>query len=255
MIKIIIKNVGLVLMAICFMFNNGIAQKGGKVMSSDKSKKDKTMDHSKHSDHGQKVNKTISMDSISYSLGVLMAQNIQQMGLDHINTQDMKLAMDDVFKGGALSIDKEKAQMLLQQKMAEINEQKSAGSIAEGKKFLEENSKKPGIVTLPSGLQYEVIKAGTGVSPSLTDKVQTHYEGRLIDGKIFDSSYKRGEPATFGVNQVIKGWTEALQLMKEGDKWRLYIPQDLAYGERGAGSDIPPYSALIFDVELLKVNP
>jgi hypothetical protein len=120
-------------------------------------------------------------------------------------------------------------------------------------KALIENAKKDGVVTLPSGLQYQVITEGNGKKPSATDRVQCHYEGTLIDGTIFDSSIKRGEPAVFGVNQVIRGWVEALQLMQEGAKWRLYIPYDMAYGEHGAGEMIPPYSALIFDVELIKV--
>ena len=122
-----------------------------------------------------------------------------------------------------------------------------------GEAFLEANKKREGVTTLASGLQYEVINVGLGKKPAATDKVQCHYEGTLIDGTIFDSSIKRGEPAVFGVNQVIRGWVEALQLMQEGAKWRLYIPYDMAYGEHGAGEMIPPYSALVFDVELIKV--
>jgi len=138
--------------------------------------------------------------------------------------------------------------------MAAAAEKKAGPAIEEGRKFLAENGKKPGVITTASGLQYEVLTAGTGETPKLTDKVTTHYKGTLINGKQFDSSYDRGEPATFPVSGVIKGWTEALQLMKVGDKWKLYIPYDLAYGERGAGRDIPPYSTLIFEIELLKVN-
>ena len=134
------------------------------------------------------------------------------------------------------------------------SEKKAGPVLEEGKQFLAENGKKANIKTTASGLQYEVITSGTGATPKLTDKVTTHYKGTLINGKQFDSSYDRGEPATFPVNGVIKGWTEALQLMKEGDKWRLYIPYDLAYGERGAGKDIPPFATLIFDIELIKVN-
>ena len=124
---------------------------------------------------------------------------------------------------------------------------------AAGEKFLAENAKKEGVVTLPSGLQYEVLVEGNGKQPKATDRVQCHYEGTLIDGTVFDSSIRRGEPAVFGVSQVIAGWVEALQLMKEGAKWRLYIPQNMAYGAHGAGEQIPPYSALVFDVELIKV--
>jgi FKBP-type peptidyl-prolyl cis-trans isomerase FklB len=125
---------------------------------------------------------------------------------------------------------------------------------AEGEAFLAENKSKPGITTLPSGLQYEVLTEGSGRKPGPTSQVTTHYHGTLLNGNVFDSSYQRGQPATFGVNQVIAGWTEALQLMPEGSKWRLYIPSDMAYGKRGAGRDIGPDSTLIFDVELLKVN-
>jgi FKBP-type peptidyl-prolyl cis-trans isomerase FklB len=125
---------------------------------------------------------------------------------------------------------------------------------AEGEAFLAENAQKPGVTTLPSGLQYEVLTEGSGKKPTLRSSVTTHYHGTLPNGKVFDSSYQRGQPTTFPVNGVIAGWTEALQLMPEGSKWRLYIPSDLAYGKRGAGRDIGPDSALVFDVELLKVN-
>ena len=129
----------------------------------------------------------------------------------------------------------------------------NAENMEKGKKFLEENGKKPGVVTLPSGLQYEVLKEGNGKKPKATDRVKCHYEGTLIDGTLFDSSIKRGEPAVFGVNQVIAGWVEALQLMSEGAKWRLFIPSELAYGANGAGEMIPPHSTLIFEVELIAV--
>ena len=145
------------------------------------------------------------------------------------------------------------AQKVVNEHFQKLAEEAYAVNRNAGEKFLAENAKKESITTLPSGLQYEVIKEGNGKKPSATDRVQCHYEGTLIDGTIFDSSIKRGEPAVFGVNQVIKGWVEALQLMQEGAKWRLYIPYDMAYGEHGAGEMIPPYSALIFDVELIKV--
>ena len=146
----------------------------------------------------------------------------------------------------------------LQEQFAETEPQQETSDVsnnkAEGEAFLAENQNKPGVTTLPSGLQYEVLTEGTGKKPTPRSSVTTHYHGTLINGNVFDSSYQRGQPATFGVNQVIAGWTEALQLMPEGSKWRLYIPSDLAYGKRGAGRDIGPDSALIFDVELLKVN-
>ena len=135
----------------------------------------------------------------------------------------------------------------------ELEAKMSAVAIEQGKAFLEENKKRPGIVTLPSGLQYEVINEGTGKKPKATDQVRCHYEGTLVDGTLFDSSIQRGEPAVFGVNQVIPGWVEALQLMSEGAKWKLYIPSDLGYGARGAGEMIPPHSTLVFEVELLEV--
>ena len=141
------------------------------------------------------------------------------------------------------------------QKDAQTKMQKEAeANVAKGKKFLADNAKKEGVKTTKSGLQYKVIKSGSGKTPKLTDEVTTHYRGTLIDGTEFDSSYKRKQPATFPVNRVIGGWTEALQLMKEGDKWQLFIPSDLAYGERGSGPDIGPNEVLIFDIELLKVN-
>ena len=135
----------------------------------------------------------------------------------------------------------------------ELESKMSAVAIEQGQAFLEENKKGPGVVVLPSGLQYEIIKEGTGKKPKATDQVRCHYEGTLIDGTLFDSSIQRGEPAVFGVNQVIPGWVEALQLMPEGSKWKLYIPSELGYGARGAGEMIPPHSTLIFEVELLEV--
>ena len=142
----------------------------------------------------------------------------------------------------------------LQQEKMQVNKKAKAKKLRKaGRDFLAENGKKPGIITTPSGLQYEVLKQGDGAVPQTTDKVKVHYEGRLIDGTVFDSSIKRGEPAVFGLNQVIKGWTEGLSLMPVGSKWRLYIPQELGYGDRQAGQ-IPPYSSLIFDVELLGIE-
>lgn len=199
-------------------------------------------------------NDLTNMDSLSYSLGVLLAQNIKSFGFEHIDANDIAKGIDDVLANRPTGVSIEQANTIVSNEIALINEKKSGPMIEEGKKFLADNAKKAGVKTTASGLQYEVINSGEGATPKLTDQVTTHYRGTLINGKQFDSSYDRGEPATFPVNGVIKGWTEALQMMKEGDKWRLYIPYNLAYGERGAGQDIPPYSTLIFDIELLKVN-
>ncbi len=198
--------------------------------------------------------KTSKMDSLSYGLGLLLAQNVKQLGLENIDGASLSAAIQDVLEGKETIMTVDQANMLVSNEIAAVSEKKAGPVLEEGKKFLTENQKKKGITTTASGLQYEVIKPGSGATPKLTDKVTTHYKGTLINGQEFDSSYKRGEPATFPVNGVIKGWTEALQLMKEGDKWRLYIPYDLAYGERGAGKDIPPFATLIFDIELIKVN-
>ena len=159
----------------------------------------------------------------------------------------------DILTNDTTVMNMAKAEMLQQEKMNANRKAKTEKLIKMGRDFLAENGKKPGIITTPSGLQYEVLKQGDGAVPQTTDKVKVHYEGRLIDGTVFDSSIKRGEPAVFGLNQVIKGWTEGLSLMPVGSKWRLYIPQELGYGDRQAGQ-IPPYSALIFDVELLGIE-
>ena len=144
--------------------------------------------------------------------------------------------------------------MSLQDKLREMLGQKASQQMEEGQKFLDDNGQREGVVTLPSGLQYEILQEGTGPKPDGNSRVTVHYEGRLIDDKVFDSSYKRNAPATFGVRQVISGWTEALQLMPTGSKWRLFIPSELGYGARGAGGSIPPNAALIFDVELLEIS-
>jgi len=142
---------------------------------------------------------------------------------------------------------------ILQDKLRELLGQKTTQQMEQGQQFLEENGKREGVVTLPSGLQYEILEEGAGPKPEGSSNVTVHYEGRLIDGKVFDSSYKRNQPATFGVRQVISGWTEALQLMPQGSKWRLFIPSELGYGARGAGGSIPPNATLIFDVELISI--
>ncbi|MBR5455631.1 MAG: FKBP-type peptidyl-prolyl cis-trans isomerase [Bacteroidaceae bacterium] len=193
------------------------------------------------------------MDKFSYGLGMGIGQNLLSMGVKDMNVEDFIKGINDVLKGAKLEMSHSDAQQVVNEHFRKLAEEAYAQNKASGEAFLVANAKKEGVVTLPSGLQYEIIKEGVGKKPSASDRVQCHYEGTLIDGTIFDSSVKRGEPAVFGVNQVIKGWVEALQLMQEGAKWRLYIPYDMAYGEHGAGEMIPPYSALIFDVELIKV--
>ncbi len=200
------------------------------------------------------------MDNVSYALGLTIGQQLLGMGGKGLNIDDFAAAIKDVLAGRDPLVKPAEAQRLVQAFFAE-QEAKQQAAMAEkgkaarveGEAFLAENAKKEGIVTLPSGLQYEVITSGTGRKPKATDKVKCHYEGTLIDGTVFDSSYRRGEPAVFPLNGVIKGWTEGLQLMSEGAKYRFYIPFALAYGANGAGASIPPYAALIFDVELLEV--
>lgn len=193
------------------------------------------------------------MDKVSYALGIGIGRQLADMGANDIVTEDFAAAMKDVLTGAQLQIDETEAQAMVQEYLQKKGEERLKNVKAEGEAFLAGNAKKEGIVTLPSGLQYQVLQEGNGKSPKATDQVKCHYEGTLINGKVFDSSYRRGEPATFPLNGVIAGWTEGLQLMKEGAKYRFFIPFNLAYGTRGAGQDIPPYATLIFDVELIEV--
>ena len=194
------------------------------------------------------------MDKFSYAIGLGIGQNLLSMGAKGIAVDDFAQAIKDVLEGNQMAISHTEARDIVNKYFAELEEKMNAANIEAGKKFLEENKKREGVVTLPSGLQYEVITEGNvGRYAKATDQVQCHYEGTLIDGTLFDSSIKRGQPATFGVNQVIPGWVEALQLMPEGAKWKLYIPSDLAYGAQGAGEMIPPHSTLVFEVELQKI--
>lgn len=194
------------------------------------------------------------MDSISYSLGVLVAQNLKSQGFAELNSAAFSQAVNDVMKGSELHVSIEEAQQMVNAFVQKAQQAQFQGNIEAGEKFLKENAQKEGVITTSSGLQYEVIEEGSGDSPKATDKVNAHYKGYLIDGKVFDSSYQRGEPTTFPVNGVIQGWQEALQLMKPGAKWKLYIPHELGYGERGAGQAIPPYSTLIFEIELIGIE-
>ena len=177
------------------------------------------------------------------------------MGAKGITVEDFAQAISDVLNGNPTAMTHTEARDIVNKFFEEMEQKMNAANIENGKKFLEENKQREGVITLPSGLQYEVINEGDLNAPraQAADRVECHYEGTLIDGTLFDSSIKRGQPATFGVNQVIPGWVEALQLMPVGSKWKLYIPSDLGYGARGAGEMIPPHSTLIFEVELLKV--
>ena len=193
------------------------------------------------------------MDKISYALGLGIGHQLKNMGIENFSVEDFAQSIKDVMEDKATAMTSQEAQALLNTYFQEKQKAESQKAISEGKAFLEENAKKEGVVTTKSGLQYEILTEGTGKQPKATDTVRCHYEGSLINGSVFDSSYKRGEPAEFGLSQVIRGWTEGVQLMKEGAKYRFYIPYLLGYGENGAGSSIPPYSTLIFDVELIKV--
>ena len=192
-------------------------------------------------------------DSLSYAIGVQVASYYKAQGVEKINNVYLDKAFNDVFNNQSLTITEEDANMKIQQKLQEFMTKKISVAKEAGTKFLEENKKRPGVITLPSGLQYEIITKGTGPIPKATDTVKAHYTGTLLDGTEFDNSYKRGEALTIPVSSVIKGWVEALQLMPVGSKWKLFVPSDLAYGDRGAGGAIPGGSALIFEIELLSI--
>lgn len=191
-------------------------------------------------------------EKASYALGTLMASNFKTQGADSLDVDALHAALKDVLLGDSVKMEQQEAMTTFQAYMQKAMDAKSAKARESNTKFLEENKKKAGVQVTASGLQYEVIKSGNGKKPTANNQVTVHYTGKLLDGTVFDSSTD-GEPVTFGVGQVIPGWTEALQLMKEGDKWKLYIPDQLGYGERGAGGQIPPYSVLVFEVELIKV--
>lgn len=201
------------------------------------------------------------MDKLSYALGLGIGTQLKNLGAEEMNLDDFMQAVKDMLNGEKSKVDHKEAQIIVndffsKQEERELARRREAGKTvkAEGEKFLAENSKNPNVKVTESGLQYEVLVEGNGKKPSAKDTVKVHYEGKLIDGTVFDSSIQRGEPISFPLNQVIAGWTEGLQLMAEGAKYRLFIPYNLAYGEMGAGASIPPYSALIFDVELIEVQ-
>jgi len=201
-------------------------------------------------------NYTTSPDIVSYGIGRQMGDQLASDPFDGINASAVAAGLLDALQGTASPIDDAtfgKAFQEINEIMQAQQAEKSQAAAADGEAFLAENAKKDGIFITESGLQYEIITEGNGDKPSAESTVSTHYHGMLIDGTVFDSSVERGEPTQFPVNRVIPGWTEALQLMPAGSKWRLYIPQNLAYGAQGSGGKIPPYSALVFDVELLEI--
>lgn len=194
------------------------------------------------------------MDKVSYALGLSLGQNMASSGVKTIEFDDLVAGMKAIMNKEKPAISFDEAQEVLNTFFAELEAQVAGKAKAEGEAFLAENAKREGVIVTGSGLQYEVLTAAEGKKPKATDKVKVHYEGTLIDGTVFDSSYRRGEAISFGLNQVIKGWTEGVQLMSVGAKYKFFIPYNLAYGERGAGAQIPPYAALIFTVELLGIE-
>ncbi len=195
-----------------------------------------------------------SSDSLDYAFGMSIAQDLKKKGITGLNYSLLNKAMMDVFQDKKASLTPEQNQKVIYTYMSAMNARKYEGVIAEGSKFLEENKNKEGVVSLPSGLQYIVLTPAEGAKPKATDEVTVHYKGTLLNGKQFDSSYDRGTPASFALNQVIPGWTEGVQQMTAGSKYRFFIPYQLAYGANGSGKSIPPYSTLIFEVELIKIG-
>lgn len=193
------------------------------------------------------------MDKLSYALGLSMGHNFLGSGIKSLNVEDFAKGVEAVYKQEKPEISFDEAKKIINEFFSNLQDEIAETNKQAGKEFLAENAKRSGVVVLPSGLQYEVLAEGKGRKPKATDKVQCHYHGTLIDGQVFDSSIQRGTPAVFGVNQVIPGWVEALQLMPEGSRWKLYIPSDLAYGKQGAGGSIPANATLIFEVELIKI--
>lgn len=194
------------------------------------------------------------MEKISYALGLNVAANLVQSGIKDLNIENFSRGLKNMLEGSDLEMSNEEASALLQSYFQELQAKQHEGAIKEGQEFLAANAKNEGVVELPSGLQYSIIKEGNGPKPKATDSVKCHYHGTLLNGQVFDSSVQRNDPAVFPVNGVIKGWVEALQLMPVGSKWKLFIPSNLAYGAQGAGQAIGPHTTLIFEVELLEIQ-
>lgn len=203
--------------------------------------------------NAQKKKMTTEMEKLSYSLGMDIANNIKNANIDSLSVESLTKGLADVLGKKETAFTNEEAAKIIQDFFTKKQAQAGAAKIEEGVKFLTENGKRPGVVTLPSGLQYEIMTQGTGPKPTLQDEVTTHYHGTLLNGTVFDSSVQRGEPISFPVGGVIAGWTEALQLMPVGSKWKLFIPSNLAYGAQGAGGAIGPNETLIFEVELIAI--
>tara|TARA_B100000497_G_C7689273_1_gene418576 strand:- start:1950 stop:2612 length:663 start_codon:yes stop_codon:yes gene_type:complete len=199
-------------------------------------------------------NLNTEMEKVSYSLGVNVAKSVKNQGLESIDSEAIAQAFTDVFEGNELKISEQESNVILQEYFGKLAQKAQSQNVEAGQNFLAENAKRDGVVTTATGLQYEVLTEGSGDSPKETDQVTVHYHGTLIDGTVFDSSVERGQPATFPVNGVIPGWVEALQLMNPGAKYKLFIPSNLAYGERGAGGAIGPNATLIFEVELISIG-
>lgn len=194
------------------------------------------------------------IDSASYAFGSSVGAGIKSSGVEKLSYDIFLMGLKDAFTGQKLILDQQKAQQAINIALKEASKKQFKGTIDEGNAFLAENKKRAGVMVTASGIQYEVLKPATGIKPKVTDTVLVHYKGTLLNGKQFDSSYDRGEPISFPLKGVIKGWTEGVQLMPTGSKYKFYIPYNLAYGEKAMGNDIPPYSTLVFEIELLKVN-
>lgn len=193
------------------------------------------------------------MEKVSYALGLSLGNNLKNSGIAQLDYAKIAKGIEDVLEQKPADMSVQEAQAVINEFFQSLQEKAAEATILQGKAFLEGNAKRAGVVTLESGLQYEVVTAGSGATPKASDQVKVHYHGMLIDGTVFDSSVNRGEPATFGVTQVISGWVEALQLMPVGSKWKLFIPSNLAYGAQGAGQQIGPHTTLVFEVELLDI--
>jgi FKBP-type peptidyl-prolyl cis-trans isomerase len=244
--------------AVCLILVSPAFSQSKKQLAADKQRLEAEVQKLKGEIEELKKPKTINLQDstslASYSVAVMIASNMSSQGFENLNIEAFETGCQDVYAKGELKVDPQQAQMIVQQYIQGAMERKSRKAREEGTVFLEQNKSREGVKITPSGLQYTITQEGTGKSPKATDNVTVHYTGKLVDGTIFDSSVQRGQPASFGLSQVIPGWTEGLQLLKEGGKAILYIPYNLGYGEQGAGGQIPPYATLIFEVELIKVN-